>query len=184
MPGDKINRVKSIRKWLEKAEQSYTSHRNLSGELNLMLARAEMKRLDETHPHRKLRKWLMRAGSLAAAVMIFAGYTWVSQKDVEKPAASPPVAVEERSTVPAPVPAQTEAEHRTAPVEAEPAPAPPAQVIENPQAEAVTTESQVQTQTQPQPAAPVVEQAAPQPVLSTEEIQSVVGEAGRALRGQ
>ena len=28
MPGDKVNRVKSIRKWLEKAEKSYSSIKN------------------------------------------------------------------------------------------------------------------------------------------------------------
>ena len=42
MPGDKVNRVKSIRKWLEKAEKSYSSHKELSGELNLIMARADM----------------------------------------------------------------------------------------------------------------------------------------------
>ena len=54
MPGDKLKRVKSVKKWLDKAENSYLNNKDISGELNLMMAQAEMQRLKETHPHSHL----------------------------------------------------------------------------------------------------------------------------------
>ena len=45
MPGDKLKRVKSVKKWLDKAENSYLNNKDISGELNLMMAQAEMQRL-------------------------------------------------------------------------------------------------------------------------------------------
>lgn len=42
MPGDKLKRVKSVKKWLDKAENSYLNNKDISGELNLMMAQAEM----------------------------------------------------------------------------------------------------------------------------------------------
>ena len=38
MPGDKLNRVKSVKKWLDKAENSYSNNKDISGELNLNLS--------------------------------------------------------------------------------------------------------------------------------------------------
>ena len=38
MPGDKLKRVKSVKKWLDKAENSYLNNKDISGELNLMMA--------------------------------------------------------------------------------------------------------------------------------------------------
>lgn len=61
MTTEKLKRVQSIRRWLEKAEQSYLRHREVAGELNLLMAQAEMKRLKErdyTCPKR--RPWKMR----------------------------------------------------------------------------------------------------------------------------
>ena len=80
MPGDKVNRVKSIRKWLEKAEKSYSSHKELSGELNLIMARAEMNRLDEVHDWTRKKNglsdvqlWLWRSLSLQAVPLCMTG---------------------------------------------------------------------------------------------------------------
>lgn len=41
--------VRSVKRWLEKAEQSYDSKADIQGELNLMLAEAEMKNLRKNH---------------------------------------------------------------------------------------------------------------------------------------
>ena len=38
MPGDKLKRVKSVKRWLDKAENSYSNNKDISGELNLMMA--------------------------------------------------------------------------------------------------------------------------------------------------
>ena len=77
MPGDKVNRVKSIRKWLEKAEKSYSSHKELSGELNLIMARAEMNRLDEVHDWTRKKKWIIRCAAMVMAVIVFAGSSFM-----------------------------------------------------------------------------------------------------------
>ena len=107
MPGDKLKRVKSVKRWLDKAENSYSNNKDISGELNLMMAQAEMQRLKETH--------LVLSETVQPTV----------------------AATESSNTDPVPTKSiQTEA---------------PAPVL---------------------------------PVMSQSEIQSVVGEAGRALRGQ
>lgn len=54
-------RIHSIKSWLDKAEQSYEQEAAMKGELQLMLARAELQRLDEdrvreTH---KYSRWLV-----------------------------------------------------------------------------------------------------------------------------
>ena len=46
MSGDTLKRVKSVKRWLEKAENSYSNHKELTGEMNLIMAQAEMQRLD------------------------------------------------------------------------------------------------------------------------------------------
>lgn len=56
MPGDKLKRVKSVKRWLDKAENSYSNNKDISGELNLMIQQAEMQRLKETHPHEKSKR--------------------------------------------------------------------------------------------------------------------------------
>ncbi|MGP1542772.1 MAG: hypothetical protein ACTTIJ_03690 [Dialister pneumosintes] len=71
MPGDKISRVRAIRKWLEKAEKSFSSQKNLSGELNLIMARAEIQRLDEVHKWANTKKWCIRTGTFIIAITIF-----------------------------------------------------------------------------------------------------------------
>ena len=48
MSGDTLKRVKSVKRWLEKAENSYSNHKELTGEMNLIMAQAEMQRLIST----------------------------------------------------------------------------------------------------------------------------------------
>lgn len=64
--------VRSVKRWLEKAEQSYDSKSDIQGELNLMLAEAEMKNLRKNHTadHR-----LFRLG--AAAIAVLATVLWL-----------------------------------------------------------------------------------------------------------
>jgi len=47
MSGDTLKRVKSVKRWLEKAENSYSNHKELTGEMNLIMAQAEMQRLNQ-----------------------------------------------------------------------------------------------------------------------------------------
>ena len=193
MPGDKINRVKSIRKWLEKAEKSYSSHKELSGELNLIMARAEMNRLDEVHHWGRRKRWIIRCAAMAMAVLVFAGSSFVA--DRMQAASNPTASMGQSSTaVPAAAVSQTnekimsEKEANRAAAEAQP----PQTEVSKPsrkRAERVKTtvsSKTVQKQEHRQKAAerPAEKNLHSAPVMSEKEIQSVVGEAGRALRGQ
>lgn len=183
MSGDTLKRVKSVKRWLEKAENSYSNHKELTGEMNLIMAQAEMQRLKEVRGTSPRRKWLLRGGALAVAGLLFLGASLL--KDSLFP---PPVPAKPAQTVVTTSP-ETPKPVEEAVQKAEEVPAP---------VETVMPE-QVETQQAPEApkAAPVVSTAVPAPIkaaapkptapaapaLSDQEIQSVVGEAGRALRG-
>ena len=178
MSGDTLKRVKSVKRWLEKAENSYSNHKELTGEMNLIMAQAEMQRLKEVRGTSPRRKWLLRGGALAVAGALFLGASFL--KDSFFAPASTPVrsveTVEEADKKAEEVPSVSAETVTTEPVETDP-PKPDPEVAA------------------PAKAAPVVMTPAPVPVevsavtkpevpaLSDQEIQRVVGEAGRALRG-
>lgn len=166
MTGDKLKRVQAVRKWLEKAEQSFTLHRDISGEWNLIMAQAEMQRLRETdRAGRRRRLWGSRVLALAAAAALFSGYSlWQSYREEPVPI---PAVVPAEQTAAAPEPAR----------EAPPLPEAAAVSAALPAAGAETVPAKPQE-------TPAASAAASPPALSEWEIQSVVGEAGRALRGQ
>ena len=62
-------RVSSAKRWLAKAEEEFSRERPARGELNLMLAEAELKRLKESEPAVR-RSWLRHGAALAAAVIM------------------------------------------------------------------------------------------------------------------
>lgn len=180
MSGDTLKRVKSVKRWLEKAEKSYSNHKELTGEMNLIMAQAEMQRLREVRGTSPRRKWLLRGGALAVAGLLFLGASLL--KDSLFP---PPVPAKPDQTVVTTSP-ETPKPVEEAVQKAEEVPAP---------VETVMTE-QVETKQAPEApkAAPVVSTPVPAPIkvaapkpaapaLSDQEIQRVVGEAGRALRG-
>lgn len=168
MPGDKLKRVKSVKKWLDKAENSYSNNKDISGELNLMMAQAEMQRLKETHPHEKAKKWGIRLSAMAAAAVLFIGFSNLFSANADK---SPVISREttvSKEEVPK-VPEVPEDKNLVLSETVQPAVA----ATESSNTDPVPTKS-IQTEAP----APVL------PVMSQSEIQSVVGEAGRALRGQ
>ena len=168
MPGDKLKRVKSVKRWLDKAENSYSNNKDISGELNLMMAQAEMQRLKETHPHEKAKKWGIRLSAMAAAAVLFIGFSNLFSANADK---SPVISREttvSKEEVPK-VPEVPEDKNLVLSETVQPAVA----ATESSNTDPVPTKS-IQTDAP----APVL------PVLSQSEIQSVVGEAGRALRGQ
>lgn len=163
---EKLQRVQAVRRWLEKAERSFSSHQEMSGEWNLIMAQAEMQRLKETdRTSLRLRLWGSRVLALAAAAVLFSGYALWDSRQQENPLQTTPVEapvspVQEDAQARQPVPAK--AVVRLVP---ETVAAPPAgkELAEN------------ADQNVPVSAGPV---------LTEWEIQSVVGEAGRTLRGQ
>ena len=162
MPGDKLKRVKSVKRWLDKAENSYSNNKDISGELNLMMAQAEMQRLKETHPHEKAKKWGIRLSAMAAAAVLFIGFSNLFSANADKS----PVISRETTVSKEKVP---EDKNLVLPETVQPTVA----ATESSNTDPVPTKS-IQTEAP----APVL------PVMSQSEIQSVVGEAGRALRGQ
>ena len=162
MPGDKLKRVKSVKRWLDKAENSYSNNKDISGELNLMMAQAEMQRLKETHPHEKAKKWGIRLSAMAAAAVLFIGFSNLFSANADKS----PVISRETTVSKEEVP---EDKNLVLSETVRPTVA----ATESSNTDPVPTKS-IQTEAP----APVL------PVMSQSEIQSVVGEAGRALRGQ
>lgn len=196
MPGDKVNRVKSIRKWLEKAEKSYSSHKELSGELNLIMARAEMNRLDEVHDWTRKKKWIIRCAAMVMAVIVFAGSSFMYDRMQAESGSSAPTASGGQMSTTVPEAAASnpnenlisEKEVTRAAADAQP---PQTEVSEPPRKRAKKVKTTVNSKTvqKQENRKKAVEQTVektvrPAPVMSEKEIQSVVGEAGRALRGQ
>lgn len=171
MPGDKLKRVKSVKRWLDKAENSYSNNKDISGELNLMMAQAEMQRLKETHPHEKAKKWGIRLSAMAAAAVLFIGFSNLFSANADKsPVISRETTVSKEEVPKVPeVPEVPEDKNLVLSETVQPAVA----ATESSNTDPVPTKS-IQTEAP----APVL------PVMSQSEIQSVVGEAGRALRGQ
>ena len=160
---DKLKRVRAIRKWLEKAENSYTSNKDISGEINLIMAQAEMQRLKETEKPHPVRVWGKRGLALFAALAIVGGAALIRY---ELKAHDARVTARAKAAVMQMFSKEKEETEETSAAPAALAPAP---------IEAAGNAAEV--------SAPA-EESASAPVMSEAEIASVVGEAGRALRGQ
>lgn len=187
MSGDTLKRVQAVKKWLEKAESSYSSHKEITGEINLIMAQAEMQRLKETRRPSRLYRWGLRGCAMIVAVGLFFGGSYIYQSMAEEsqaPKTSMEMVQKEVETTPVveTVPIQEKQE--------EPIEVPAA--VETPISASVEAETPAPAVAKATQAAPTVAPAAPvvavppkaAPALSEKEIQSVVGEAGRTLRGQ
>lgn len=172
MAGDKLNRVKAIRKWLDKAEQSYSRDKEISGEINLIMAQAEMQRLKENYPHKRVKKWSIRVGAFALAIGIMFGInTVLTFRQSPGPVILPPK--NENTAEQEIVAKETGEVNALREISKEDI------VQENKKTDTpviVNTVKETIIQNVPSDPAP--------PVMSQQEIQSVVGKAGRALRGQ
>ena len=103
--------IRAARDWLAGAEDALAGADDVSGDLKLMLARAELACTTSTHRARLRRRARVLLPALAVIALALWGL-WYAQ--VQEPAAVPAAAVEERAEIPA---AQS-------PVEEAPAPAP------------------------------------------------------------
>lgn len=170
--------LRSARQWLTRAEEAFNRDQGIRGELDLLLAQAELQHAREQH---RLRQWrykypLLRHGlALVLAVSVAAGgagaYWWLQRQEAAIPI---PLATLE------PRPAAVE---KTAP-----------QGQEQPRpeiAKPVTVAAQPAIES-PKPAAtvrqePAVKEARPgghDVNLPPEEIQKLIRAAGKSLRGQ
>ena len=69
---DTVHRVRAVRSWLEKAEASFDKESDIKGELNLMLAEAEMKNLRKHHPVSKV--FLLTVAVMTALFLALGGW--------------------------------------------------------------------------------------------------------------
>ncbi len=160
--------LRSAQDWLSKAQRSFDEQKDIRGELNLMLAQAELKRAQEEKQSSKRRvrsAYYRQGGALLCAVILFGlgSLIWMSRSvdDAEQ-------AVTHVQTIPV----------QTIAVEA----------VAMPQASAANGANKVQTLSV-SVETPYEEYNEAQPkasaaILSKEEMQDLMKAAGRSLRGQ
>ena len=81
--------VRAAREWLGRAEDSLDRAEDVRGDLNLMLARAELARAQETERPRPSVLWMRRIAPLCTAALLAGGILWTW--DFAAPPAPPPV---------------------------------------------------------------------------------------------
>jgi hypothetical protein len=171
--------LRSARQWLARAEESFDKDSNIRGELDLLLAQAELQHVREANSSRQWRyKYPLIRHALSAALattILAAGigfYWWSSERDIAVPI---PLAAQEPKSVPA-VKAAVESAASQVRVE-EPAPATPVVI------------SAVSSPINVQPAAVSAKnerlrQVEQEDLLPPDELQKVIRAAGKSLRGQ
>ena len=68
--GRKTHHIRAARRWLGKAESSLEDRNDIQGDLKLMLARAELSRVEEAPRTARLKRWVRHLLPVAAALVI------------------------------------------------------------------------------------------------------------------
>ncbi len=70
--------IHTVRTWLDKAEQSYASDANVKGQMQLLLAKAEMQHLDEQHTLKGVRRssWIKGVFCTLAVLGVVGALYW------------------------------------------------------------------------------------------------------------
>lgn len=169
--------VRSAKIWLEKAEQSFNSQSDIQGELNLMLAEAEMKNLRKKK-RRTLGKRILAVCAVLACVGVGGMSALVlthSHQEAAMPGQS--IAVPKASVTTAVVPqAPPQTADSETQVPLEPVPA-PAQEVSEPESAEPEEQAMTVSNVPDSVAAPAAE-----PVLSDREVQAAVQDARHVLR--
>ncbi len=182
--------IRAARQWLGEAETSLAENHRVRGELKVMLAKAELARVEGTPGHRFVKKWSMRLlPALVALVIAGGGYAFWQSRSAVYTAATAPVQAEVDdvdAVEDAAGPHEAPAAQVTAAVsaaETEPGPSAPAEHL--PQAEAAAApavaqaapaQERIPAATEPQPAA----QSAPK--IPDDGMQKLMQTAGKTLR--
>lgn len=182
--------IRAARQWLGEAEHSLAENHRVRGELKVMLAKAELARVEGTPGHRFVKKWSMRLlPALVALVIAGGGYAFWQSRSAVYTAATAPVQAEVDdvdAVEDAAGPQEAPAAQVTAAVsaaETEPGPSAPAEHL--PQAEAAAApavaqaapaQKRIPAATEPQPAA----QSAPK--IPDDGMQKLMQTAGKTLR--
>ena len=178
-----VSNLESAKAWIHQAEQSFGQDADIRGELNLLLAQAELQRVREANRARQWR-WkypLLRqslAFALALLVMVGGFYLWDSKTMI------PPHPVTTNKEPVMPLAQQTQPVQQTQQTQTPPSavqPQPPAPLVNA----AVTTN----TVNSPPAAQPSQRENVPanrehEIQLSHDEMQKLIRAAGKSLRGQ
>lgn len=183
--------IRAARQWLGEAEHSLAENHRVRGELKVMLAKAELARVEGTPGHRFVKRWSMRLmPALVALAIAGGGYAlWQSQSAVYTAAPAPASAqVDAVDTVEeAAEPQEAPAVQVTAAASApEPEPAASAPPQQMPAAEAPAEVTAAPPQAAPQEtarAAAEPQAVAPSaPKIPDDGMQKLMQTAGKTLR--
>lgn len=174
--------VRAAREWLGRAEDSLDRAEDVRGDLNLMLAQAELTRAQEVERPRPSVVWTRRLAPLCAAALIAGGGLWAWRSAVPQ---TPPPIMERRKEEAA---ASTDAAQlRRDPVPLQQADSVPAQeetVLEMPLAEPEYREPTEEASASP-PEPEISQEPRPDTGgarLPSEEMQRLMNSAGQSLR--
>ena len=170
--------VRAAREWLGRAEDSLDRADDVRGDLNLMLARAELARAQETERPRPSVIWARRLAPLCAAVLLAGGAVW-GWKSAIPPA---PASIERRTEEAAadaarrlgespPLPAIPQADAVPAQEEHVSEPLPAAAEFKEESEEAVASTPETSIPPEPQGAR-----------IPAEDMQRLMSSAGQSLR--
>ena len=113
--GETAKRIHSVRHWLDKAERSYADDASAKGELQLLLAKAEMRHLDERRGNER-RRTFIRIVIVCACVSVIVCSRWMVNREAETIRQDPEMPVVTRQVEPVASDgpnAISEASHRT-----------------------------------------------------------------------
>ena len=180
--------VRAAREWLGQAEHSLDNKEDIRGDLNVMLAQAELQRAKETKEPTRRQRWLYRLVPAAAAVVMVAGGWLFWQWRQPRPAAplQPPVimTVPSVSAAAQPATATQPATTMQPALQAEAAPPAAMPVEQQPKSPELPAIAQEPAEPAAAPAvtpAPVEKQAVYMP---SENLQKLMCSAGKSLRAQ
>lgn len=178
-----VQHLSSAKRWLTKAEEAFGEERDIRGELDLMLAQAELQHVKEVsrsthwrHKYAAVRHGVALLCAVVMAVGLGGAYWWVS-----KPQMVVPVPLVEKVSLPMESKIQSSSKTGQLP------PVPIAQEEGNvarrevtPPVQAVTASSVASPQKKAEPSQQVEASVA----ISPDEMQKLVRAAGKSLRGQ
>ncbi len=184
---EKVKRVRSAKAWLEKAEESFGKQSDVRGELNLMLAEAEMKQMRKKERHSRVIRKVAAAGTAAVIALACWQLTGWEKTTTVRPLPAPaPAALQEQKAKPPEPASSTPARAAPPPVQALPADTGPGSVPDTtsaaPQAAGQQPDTADSGTTAP---APVVQHTQPvqEKVLTDSQVQAAVQDARHSLRG-
>lgn len=186
--------VRAAREWLGRAEDSLEQEDHIRGDLDVMLAQAELQRAQETEEGRVRRRWLGRLLPAGAAALV-AALVWglwpsVPAPLIERPSVMPAAEPGEAGSASVPAAAATPMAIESStvrPMTAEivPPTVPPmtaeiSSVVEEPSSVEVSISEAADMEPLPQPSSRVPSRD----ILPSRDMQKLMSAAGQSLRAQ